>query len=546
MHEIRISHSQRTSRLPSICVALCLSLPLWLAGCGRATEGAADSQPDLQTATVAAAATSNPAPAPNGAKTQTARTGVAASPPRRALAPTPQKDDASNQSEVHDDSAGRSQPDSLPRVDSGQPVFRRDDPPPQHDDAALAELGIRLYTSRHFRLYTDIDPETARTLPPFVDAAYKAWEAYFGKLPPAPGGGEFIITGYLMRDQSLFRETGLLTPDVPAFVNGRHRGTRFWMNEQPFDYYRRHLVIHEATHCFMETLAGPRYLEELPVWYWEGMAELFGTHRILHDGTIAFGVMPHNKAEFAGLGRIKIIQEAMQSGGFKTLEMVGHLKPNDYLQNDAYAWSWAVCQFLNSHPRYRDRFRRLAEYLTGRRFQIAFHEMFDRDYADLEAEWPLFVSHLEEGYDIERAAIEFRRGGPLNEETPATCEIDADRGWQSSGVLLEEGRRYEVVAEGRFTLANEPKPWVSEPQGVSFSYAGGRPLGELLGAIRIEEPLGQEQKANLLNVNPIGRGQTFAAPVTGTLYLRLNDDWHALSDNAGRVRVTIRALPPEK
>ena len=35
-------------------------------------------------------------------------------------------------------------------------------------------------------------------------------------------------------------------------------------------------------------------------------------------------------------------------------------------------------------------------------------------------------------------------------------------------------------------LADEPKPWVSEPQGITFDYFNGRPLGMVVAAIRVE------------------------------------------------------------
>jgi len=87
-----------------------------------------------------------------------------------------------------------------------QPVYRPDDLRQQHDDARLAEAGIRVYESERLKLYTDIDAEIARTLPPLMDAVYLAWVEYFGELPAARDGSPFQLTGYVIRDESLFRE----------------------------------------------------------------------------------------------------------------------------------------------------------------------------------------------------------------------------------------------------------------------------------------------------------------------------------------------------
>ena len=62
---------------------------------------------------------------------------------------------------------------------------------------------------------------------------------------------------------------GLLPDNLPSFLNGRHRGQEFWLNDQDQDYYRRHLVIHEATHCYMTIIA-----EELDV-PWDSIRTVF-------------------------------------------------------------------------------------------------------------------------------------------------------------------------------------------------------------------------------------------------------------------------------
>ena len=46
----------------------------------------------------------------------------------------------------------------------------------------------------------------------------------------------------------------------------------------------------------------------------------------------------------------------------------------------------------------------------------------------------------------------------------------------------------------------------------------------------------------MLKLITLGKQQRFQAPVSGTLYLRLNDAWNSLSDNRGEVRVNIRQV----
>lgn len=432
---------------------------------------------------------------------------------------------------------GGFQPDAPSLAKQAKP-YRPSDTRPDHNAAALAELGIQRYDSKHLILYTDINPAIARDLPKLVDELYVALENYFGPLPPDREGHTFQMTGYIMADQRLFRETGLLPEGLPGFHHGRHRGAEFWMNDQKFAYYRRHLMLHEATHCFMTITK--RQITLPPVWYMEGMAELFGTHRMTEEGTATFGVMPDDKEAFAGLGRITLVQEAIAKGRFRSLDQVFELTANDYSDNEAYAWSWAICKFLETHPRYRERFRELGSTQTRWEFLRQFRESFEADSDELRTEWALFAHQLDEGYQIEPTAITFQTGKPLTSlQSPTTLTVKADRGWQSSGVLIEQGKKYHLTTNGQFTLAQEPKPWISEANGISFRYFNGQPLGRLVGCLTPQSATPDPTAYTMRQVFACGAEHTFIAPQTGTLYLRLNDEWSQLEDNTGEVQVQI-------
>jgi hypothetical protein len=283
----------------------------------------------------------------------------------------------------------------------------------------------------------------------------------------------------------------------------------------------------------------------------EGMAELFGTHRLDPDGKIRFRVMPDAEENFVGFGRIRMVRADVSAGRLLSFDAVHRLRPEEFAANSNYGWSWALCKFLDTHPRYRDRFRTLGRHTTGTQFESKLAELFRDDLADLSTEWILFAANLQFSYDIERSAIAFREGQPMADgETPARIDVAADRGWQSSGILFEKGKLYDIAATGQFTLADIPAPWVSEPQGVSIFYAEGRPIGQLLAAIRATSPpadapaaAAEKQAESMLKTIPVGRHARFAAPVTGTLYLRVNDFWRSLEDNKGMVHVEVRAEP---
>ncbi|MCC7418916.1 MAG: hypothetical protein IT428_01425 [Planctomycetaceae bacterium] len=441
------------------------------------------------------------------------------------------------------------QPASAGRNDKGSgasaplPEFRPSDVRPRHDDKKLAERGIRVFESRRLKLYTDIEARQAEALPRVIDAAYDDWTTYFGPLPPNRERTDFQVTGYLMADKTLFREAGLLPEDLPEFLNGRHRGAEFWMNQQKHDYYRRHLLIHEATHCYMTILGG----RLPPLWYVEGMAELFGTHHVASDGKITFRTFPQRAADYAGHGRITIIRDEIAAGRGLTLDAVEALDGNEFLKNESYGWSWGLCEFLEHHPRWREPFRSLARNFNYRDFDRAYRAAFDESRNDLRAEWTLFASTIHEGIDFERAAVRFADARPIAAGTSRKTEVRSDRGCQSTGLMLEAGVDYEVTATGRVTLATTPKPWISEPQGVTIRYVEGHPTGQLLGWISSAssgaDRSGPDTETRLrrkLAGIPFGPRTAFRADQSGALLLRVNDRDSELGDNKGDYQVQVK------
>lgn len=494
--------SDNAGMKPSLLHRRCLWLAVMLVGCGT-------SLPEPQgTAPITAESVTNPAVMPTSQPDLEPETLL---PPQVEPLPT----------------------ESVPTVLTPRKVFRPRDDRPQRDAASLAALGIRRWSSQHLVLYSDIEPEAAARLPGLVDQLYSALVDYFGALPPAQDGRDFQITGYLIRDLALFRETGLVPEDLPTFEHGRHRGYEFWLRDQPFDYYRAHLLLHEATHCFMTIMPD----QASPVWYLEGMAEHFGTHRVDNQGRATFGIFPQRREDVPGWGRITLIQQATAAGKTRTLPQIFALNVNEFGEPLPYAWTWAACEFLARHPRYRERFRELGRNYRGTEFVRELERLFASDQESMTKEWLLLIQNLQYGYDIERAAIEFQQGELLTDAQAVS--IRGDRGWQSTAVLVTAGEKYRISASGQVILATEPKPWVSEANGISIDYFGGHPLGKLLACIDPETP---SEEASMLRVFALGSTRDFQAPFTGTLYLRVNDGWDRLSDNTGEYRVTIQRI----
>jgi len=402
------------------------------------------------------------------------------------------------------------------------------------DAAELRAAGIRRLDAKHLTLYTDTPSSSAvDDLPRVFDLAVPAWRRYFQlgeEIAP-----DWHLTGCLMRDKHRFQQTGLLPSDLPEFLNGYSVGREFWFFDQASDYYRRHLMLHEGTHLFMETAFGGAG----PPWHFEGMAELLATHRY-EQGRLMLNYFPRDRDEVPLWGRIRVIHDAAAAGQTLPLEAILSFDERSHLKVEPYSWCWGAAAFLDGHPRYGKQFRRLCRTSAEPGFNDRCRQLFGNDWPQICEEWQLFAADLEYGYDLQRTAIDFAPG-----ESLATgrrrLTVSADRGWQNTGLRLEPGQKFRITATGRYQVADDLKIWWCEPGGVSICYYHGRPLGMLLAAVR-PEPSSTAGAINpFLQPIAVGLGTELAVPEGGTLYLRINDSAAELSDNAGELMVEVTA-----
>jgi hypothetical protein len=158
----------------------------------------------------------------------------------------------------------------------------------------------------------------------------------------------------------------------------------------------------------------------------------------------------------------------------------------------------------------------------------------------MHEEWQVFIGELSHGYDFARTRLDFSRATTTpGTAMPVKLRVAADRGWQNTKLRLEGGKRYKLSASGQFTLATDPKPWITEPDGVTIRYHRGLPLGILLAVVRPDETV--QGPSPFFKPVAVGSGATFEPKQTGTLYLRINDFAGELADNGGAAEVEIAA-----
>jgi len=394
----------------------------------------------------------------------------------------------------------------------------------EFDLRRIEVAGLRILKSRHLQLVTDLPSSPAvDELPVVFDAAVPGWADYFNI--SSERTAPWKMRAFLIQDRAKFAALGLLPQERPDFINGFASAQQLWLVEQPSDYYRRHLLLHEGTHGFMQAMLGGTG----PGWYMEGMAELFGTH-LWQDNQLLLRRMPPDRLEVPMWGRIKLVREAALAG--KSLDVPAILSLNERraFSTNEYAWCWAFCKFLDAHPRRQKKFRQLSAHASERRFNEKFCAQYIEEWPELLADWQRFVAELDYGYDTQRMAIEHRPTAPL--KSAATVTIAADRGWQSTGWLLRAGREYQLTASGRFTIAHDEVPWPCEAGGVTLRYHTGQPLGMLMGIWR-------EEGGRFLQPEPLGLHAVLRPERDAVLYLRVNDSPAGLSDNRGELTVSI-------
>jgi hypothetical protein len=409
-------------------------------------------------------------------------------------------------------------------------------PAPRALDAQrLQRAGLRILDGQHLRLVTDLPPSPAiDELPRVVDAAIDQWADYFDA--PRDRLSDWTVQAYLIGNREPFDALGLMPEGHDQFPHGLSMGYEVWLHDQPSDYYRRHLLLHEVTHSFMSTLLGGCG----PGWYMEGIAEMLGTHDWDDaTGKLQLNVMPTDRESVPMWGRIKAVRDAHAADRALAVPAVMQIDNREVLADQSYAWVWALAKWLDAHPRYRDRFRKLKDHVLRDDFNGLFRAAYADDWDDLQLEWQQFVATIDYGYDIERAALSFVAERPLP-TSGAEVAVAAVRGWQSTGYRVEAGRTYELKADGRFVIGREPDgtPWPCEANGITLEYHAGRPLGILLAAI---DPGGdsRDRAASFAKPIVVGTQTILMASQSGVLWLCVNDSPARLAENEGEVRVRV-------
>ena len=429
------------------------------------------------------------------------------------------------------------------------PRFRLPDDRPELNRDELRAEGLRIVESEHLILVTDLPLESVADLPQLADALFATLERRLGKLAPDLAGTKFQVTGFLMDAQDRFERAGVLPPEQYPIRHGRHLGYRFWMNNQTADYYRRHLLLHEFVHCFLMCEYGMRDIP--PLWYTEGIAEYYATHRLHADVAKSdFGILPSSVEGFEGWHRIAEIRrhfilepsETGELADIVPLQTVLHPPDTTFQDDSQYANAWALVWLINHHPELQPDFAAVAACRTKRQFDDAIADVPEAVWKQLDQVWPLYLDGLHEA-DVANARFPALNALKPQEssgdiELPAEFVLDVGQQWASTGLSLTEGQEIVIKCQGRYIVEETTRPWYSEPDGITIDYVDGRPLGEVIGTIISAD--GSKTTRHI----PIGTQKKLRSPIDGILWLQTNDHWSTRDKNRGTVTVRISAGNP--
>ena len=389
---------------------------------------------------------------------------------------------------------------------------------------------------RYIHLTTDLaSAEEAESLVASFDAAITQWIQFWNLEDDAITN--LKVEACVIRNKAEFTRRGLIPAKVPDFPFGYAWGNKVWVLAQQSEYYTRHLLLHEGAH----SLAYHLFDGAGPTWFQEGSAELLATHHG-KDLDIAVNRIPLSRDHAPFWGRFKRMNQAREQSLVPTFETVLGYQPNLTGDVATYSWSWAACMMLSVYPEYRPAFLAAAQngQETGPLFNRQLQTALGNQWPILAARWRLTCNDIDYGFDWNREQVSLSAKDPIWDGNDLRIQIQPDRGWQSCGVRIPRGAKIRVTAEGEITLADQPKPWVSQPPGITFQYHRGRPLGQLQLCLLPNAHDPQAVRLEPLKIQGIDDQPILSVPQYSWLLFRVNDSFGELKDNRGSYQVTLQ------
>lgn len=386
------------------------------------------------------------------------------------------------------------------------------------------------FEGEHIELITDVAPTPeVRDLTAAFDAGVRHWADLFHA--DAAKVATWKVKAYIMTERKRFENSGLISPTIRTFREGHQEGDLILCKEQPSAYYRRHLLLHEGVHWFMEKALGGYG----PGWWMEGIAEWQSTHQ--WDGKdLVCGLMPKTREQVPYWGRFEWIQQDLAANEAPSLPILFQRAKDLHRVDSTYGWSWMAATFFANHPRYKDQFyKRLSEKTD---YSNALNKdvmgWIGEDMKIVQAEFNGFVAEMDYGVDPAKAIVDMKS---TKENAKAQLQIYSPEHWRLYSKALEAKKTYKISSDGIVNLEIESNKLETTPNGLTLRYVHAHPIGQLIAAM-IPQATSLEKTIPWTRTT-IGKSARLQPESDSWLLFRFNDDDTKPSNPSGSYNITI-------
>lgn len=402
---------------------------------------------------------------------------------------------------------------------------------------------VRCVRSTSLVIHTDLPDAAVQELIDRLEQTLKVVAKYFGRAPK--GTLECFVVGDLENwsDASLKHPLArvVITGVGGATIGTRDRAGDRWVNKATvYCSDRPGIAEHEIVHAYCSQTFGATG----PDWFKEGFAEMIHHQRLAGNAVNcppAYIVDVRDERqvgipEIVGKGRFTrgiadvfagmLNDSGIRDGDDRCVPVrywLPHCTESVVAVKPHYHRAWALCHFLYQNPNYSQRFRVLSKRYVSQSGE-SFQRLFGSAHRELCFEYDQFVRNIGLGYRVDKCRWNWNaRFQPCQVGRTVSAEVQADEGYQPSGLVVTAGREYDCTLAGQWSTEADG-PWLDARDSETMD-------GPIEAVIFDEYHLGSPFE--------LTAGKSFISQQSGKLYLRCRDDWCGISDNRGSVRVRI-------
>jgi hypothetical protein len=321
----------------------------------------------------------------------------------------------------------------------------------------------RKFSSRHYRIATDVGPSMAKLIAAHMDLVYADYQARFRAFPKRSAARQPLYVFAKRNDYMRFLAAAGIDGSGSGgmfFITQRAAGLATYAEGQSYtDFY--HALYHEGFHQIASQRIGPG----LPAWANEGMAEYFG-EAIIVNGKLKTGLMPPDKLHI-----VQAMIRAKKHLPLSRLLTMDSLQWNARLRagvaSGLYQQSWSVVHFLvNANPRYQKAFidRYLLAIAKGAERTDAYRSAFGNGTEKFEQAWQKYMLALQPSpIKIAETQLDFLSRGQASlwrrGRKPKTIErLHQNLKAESFQVQMRSGHTVVTLSANQDALFSAPQP----------------------------------------------------------------------------------------